>query len=111
MNPEEPHEPHQNPQPQPQHMSARVPERVGPGVFSTGVLVMTGNTEFILDFVQNLGQPRPNRRARGHAPCHHAAIYPGIEDEPGDVHESVRKSSRIAATEPKSKETDASGNL
>ena len=38
-------------------MSARVPEGVGPGVFSTGVLVMTGNTEFVLDFVQNLGQP------------------------------------------------------
>ena len=38
-------------------MSARVPERVGPGTFSTGVLVMTGNTEFVLDFVKNLGQP------------------------------------------------------
>ena len=38
-------------------MSARVPDGVGPGVFSTGVLVMTGNTEFVLDFVQNLGQP------------------------------------------------------
>ena len=48
--------PQPNPQPQ-QHMSARVPERVGPGIFSTGVLVMTGNTEFVLDFVQNLGQP------------------------------------------------------
>ena len=45
-----------NPEPQ-KHMSARVPERVGPGTFSTGVLVMTGNTEFVLDFVQNLGQP------------------------------------------------------
>lgn len=41
----------------PQHMSARVPEHIGRGVFSTGVLVMTGNTEFILDFIQNLGQP------------------------------------------------------
>ncbi len=49
-------QPSQTPQ-SPQHMSARVPERVGRGVFSTGVLVMTGNTEFILDFVQNLGQP------------------------------------------------------
>lgn len=57
MNPEEPHQPHSSPQPQPQHISARVPERVGPGIFSTGVLVMTGNTEFILDFIQNLGQP------------------------------------------------------
>lgn len=44
-------------QPTQQHMSARVPERVGPGTFSSGVLVMTGNTEFILDFIQNLGQP------------------------------------------------------
>ena len=51
-------QPPQDPPPQqPQHMSARVPEKVGPGTFSTGVLVMTGNTEFVLDFVQNLGQP------------------------------------------------------
>ena len=40
-----------------QHLSARVPESISRGVFSTGVLVMTGSTEFILDFVQNLGQP------------------------------------------------------
>ena len=47
-----------NPSPPPQqHMSARVPERVGPGIFSSGVLVIPGGTEFILDFVQNLGQP------------------------------------------------------
>jgi hypothetical protein len=38
-------------------LRARVPENVGRGVFSTGVIVMTGNTEFILDFVQNLGRP------------------------------------------------------
>lgn len=54
-------EPNDAPSPKPpqqnQHMSARVPESVGPGTFSTGVLVLTGNTEFILDFVQNLGQP------------------------------------------------------
>lgn len=52
-------QPNPNPTPaQPQqHMSARVPEGVGGGTFSTGVLVMTGNTEFVLDFVQNLGQP------------------------------------------------------
>jgi len=49
-------QPDKNPQPQ-QHLSARVPEGVGHGTFSTGVLVMTGNTEFVLDFVQNLGQP------------------------------------------------------
>jgi hypothetical protein len=50
-------QPPTNPQQPQQHMSARVPESVGPGTFSTGVLVMTGNTEFVLDFVQNLGQP------------------------------------------------------
>jgi hypothetical protein len=43
--------------PRPQHVSARVPEHVSRGIFSSGVLVMTGPTEFILDFVQNLGQP------------------------------------------------------
>jgi hypothetical protein len=40
-----------------QHVTARVPERVGRGAFSTGVIVMTGATEFILDFVQNIGGP------------------------------------------------------
>ena len=53
----EENQPSQPQQPSQKHMSARVPEGVGPGVFSTGVLVMTGNTEFVLDFVQNLGQP------------------------------------------------------
>jgi hypothetical protein len=40
-----------------QHLSARVPEDVGQGVFSTGVILMTGATEFVLDFVQNLSPP------------------------------------------------------
>src|SRR5688572_23714963 len=40
-----------------QHLSARVPEQVGRGAFSTGVIVMTGQTEFILDFIQNIGGP------------------------------------------------------
>jgi len=40
-----------------QHVSARVPESVSHGAFSTGVIVMTGATEFILDFVQNVGHP------------------------------------------------------
>jgi hypothetical protein len=44
------------PQPR-QHLSARVPEHVSRGVFSTGVLVMTGPNEFVLDFIQNLGGP------------------------------------------------------
>ncbi len=38
-------------------MRARVPEHVHRGVFSTGAIVMTGATEFIIDFVQNLGRP------------------------------------------------------
>lgn len=49
--------PQNEPPKRPQHLSARVPERVSPGVFSTGVIVMTGGTEFVIDFVQNLGQP------------------------------------------------------
>lgn len=36
---------------------ARVPEHASVGVFSTGMIIMTGATEFILDFVQNLGRP------------------------------------------------------
>ncbi|MFO0903603.1 MAG: DUF3467 domain-containing protein [Pirellulales bacterium] len=40
-----------------QHISARVPETVSRGAFSTGMIVMTGATEFILDFVQNIGHP------------------------------------------------------
>jgi hypothetical protein len=37
--------------------TARVPERVARGVFSTGVLVLEGPTEFVLDFVQRLSLP------------------------------------------------------
>jgi hypothetical protein len=40
-----------------QHVTARVPDHVSRGAFSTGVIVMTGGTEFILDFVQNIGGP------------------------------------------------------
>jgi hypothetical protein len=39
-------------------VSARVPEKVGRGVFSTGVLVLQGGHEFVLDFVQGMVQPR-----------------------------------------------------
>jgi hypothetical protein len=42
---------------QTQHVSARVPEKVGSGSFSTGAIVMTGATEFMIDFVQNIGGP------------------------------------------------------
>jgi hypothetical protein len=40
-----------------QHVTARVPDNVGRGAFSTGVIVMTGASEFILDFIQNIGGP------------------------------------------------------
>ena len=40
-----------------QHVTARVPEPVSRGAFSTGVIVMTGASEFILDFIQNFGGP------------------------------------------------------
>ncbi len=38
-------------------ISARVPERVGRGVFSTGVIVQEGPGEFVLDFLQSLTRP------------------------------------------------------
>ena len=38
-------------------VSALVPERVSRGVFSTGVIAITGNTEFVLDFVLIIGTP------------------------------------------------------
>jgi hypothetical protein len=40
-----------------QHISARVPDHVGRGAFSTGAIVMTGANEFVLDFIQNVGRP------------------------------------------------------
>ena len=40
-----------------QHVSARVPENLR-SVFSTGVIVMTGNSEFVIDFLQCVGRPR-----------------------------------------------------
>ncbi len=38
-------------------ISARVPESVASGVFSTGAIVITGPSEFILDFVLRLSRP------------------------------------------------------
>jgi hypothetical protein len=34
-----------------------VPEHVRRGVFSSGMIVITGPTEFVLDFIQNVGPP------------------------------------------------------
>lgn len=39
------------------NLSARVPEKVARGVFSTGVLVLQGASEFVLDFVLRMNQP------------------------------------------------------
>ncbi|MEM8735834.1 MAG: DUF3467 domain-containing protein [Planctomycetota bacterium] len=49
--------PDDRPEPTEQPIRARVPDHVAAGAFSTGVIVMTANSEFILDFVQNLGRP------------------------------------------------------
>lgn len=38
-------------------VSARVPEAVGKGVFSTGAIVMNGPHDFVLDFLMNLVPP------------------------------------------------------
>jgi hypothetical protein len=38
--------------------TARVPEAVGRGVFSTGGIVMHGTHDFVIDFLQNLVPPR-----------------------------------------------------
>ena len=38
-------------------VGARLPEHVTPGVFCTGVIVMEGPQEFVLDFVQTLCRP------------------------------------------------------
>lgn len=42
-----------------QHRSigARVPEGVGRGVFSTGAIIITGQTEFVIDFALRMGRP------------------------------------------------------
>jgi hypothetical protein len=39
------------------NVSARVPEKVARGVFATGVLVLQGASEFVLDFVLRMNQP------------------------------------------------------
>src|SRR5438132_8017496 len=39
------------------NIGARVPEHVARGVFSTGVLVIQGATEFALDFLLRMNQP------------------------------------------------------
>ncbi|MCC9603057.1 DUF3467 domain-containing protein [Stieleria sp. JC731] len=38
-------------------LRARVPEHVARGMFSTGAIVMTGPSEYIVDFLQTIGRP------------------------------------------------------
>lgn len=38
-------------------LSARVPDEVGRGVFSTGAIVLTGASEFVLDFLVRMARP------------------------------------------------------
>ncbi len=40
-----------------QHVTARVPEKVARGVFSTGAMVFQGAHEFVIDFVLRMAQP------------------------------------------------------
>ncbi|MEL6106184.1 MAG: DUF3467 domain-containing protein [Planctomycetota bacterium] len=48
----DPNQPPENPT-----LRARVPDDVAGGTFSTGAIVMTGPTEFIIDFLQTIGRP------------------------------------------------------
>jgi len=38
-------------------VTARVPEKIGRGVFSTGAIVMSGPNELLIDFIQQMGRP------------------------------------------------------
>ena len=41
----------------PPHLRARVPDHVAEGTFSSGAIVVTGVTEFIIDFLQTVARP------------------------------------------------------
>lgn len=43
---------------QPSSVTARVPDSVGAGVFATGVVVLQGPTEVMIDFIQGVANPR-----------------------------------------------------
>jgi hypothetical protein len=68
MNSDQPNDPEQNPkrpnepgaftqEVQHNQISARVPEKVSRGVFSTGAMVFQGAHEFVIDFVLRMAQP------------------------------------------------------
>ncbi len=46
-----------DPNDRPPQLRARVPEHVADGAFSSGAIVVTGPTEFIIDFLQTVGRP------------------------------------------------------
>jgi len=54
--------------------SARVPDRVSKGVFSTGLIVLQAGSEFVFDFIQRLTRP-PQVAARVVVP---AGMMPGL---------------------------------
>lgn len=58
----DPNPPENAPDKNNQALRARVPDHVADGCFSTGAIVMTGPSEFIVDFLQTIG--RPHRVAR-----------------------------------------------
>jgi hypothetical protein len=58
--PQPPQQPPQGPTTEPLQydpVGARIPEKVAQGVFSTGVIVLDGWDEFIIDFVQGVARP------------------------------------------------------
>ncbi|TWU15376.1 DUF3467 domain-containing protein [Allorhodopirellula heiligendammensis] len=58
MNPDQPEPDPTQPSPDENPaLRARVPDHVAGGCFSTGAIVMTGPTEFIIDFLQTVGRP------------------------------------------------------
>lgn len=51
----------ENPSPEPtpdgSHLRARIPDHIAGGTFSSGAIVMTGPSEFVIDFLQTIGRP------------------------------------------------------
>src|SRR2546430_16185481 len=60
-----------------QPVSARVPERLTRGILSTGVLVLDGPNEFVLDFMQALTRPFQVAARVGGTPAGGGAILGG----------------------------------
>lgn len=57
--PDDPNSPHlSDSEDRAPQLRARVPDHVATGAFSSGAIVMTGPSEFVLDFVQTIGRPQ-----------------------------------------------------